>query len=121
MNRISIIGSLGGDPETRNAETPNSVVTFSVGSSENAKDHNGNRIRLTEWFRCVAFGPTANFIGKYLRKGDLVYIEGRVKTKVYRNPETYEETKTTEVLIDRIENLSFKEDRKVEKSNRYEY
>jgi len=81
-NRISIIGNLGRDPETRLLPSGDSVATFSVATTERSK--NGD---VTTWFRVSAFAKLAETCQQYLHKGSYVYIEGALAQNEYTNRE----------------------------------
>ncbi len=81
-NRISIIGNLGRDPETRLLPSGDAVATFSVATTERSK--NGD---VTTWFRVSAFGKLAETCQQYLHKGSYVYIEGALTQNEYTNRE----------------------------------
>ncbi len=81
-NRISIIGNLGRDPETRMLPSGDNVATFSVATTERGK--NGD---VTTWFRVSAFGKLADTCQQYLHKGSYVYIEGGLAQNEYTNRE----------------------------------
>lgn len=76
---VSIIGFLGQDPETRYTTTGTAVTNFSVATSERWRDKNtGDQQERTTWFRCEAWGKTAELVGEYLRKGSQVHCEGKM-------------------------------------------
>ena len=78
MNKLSLIGHLGRDPEMRYTPTGEALTSFSVATSYGQGDK-----RQTEWFNCSAWGKAADLCNEYLRKGSEVYIEGRVKARCY--------------------------------------
>lgn len=78
LNRISIIGNLGRDPETRASASGTTVATFSVAVNERRRDAEGNPQEKTLWFRVTAFGRLAEICAQYLAKGASVYVEGRL-------------------------------------------
>ena len=78
LNRISIIGNLGRDPEVRTTPTNTAVTTFSVAVNERRRDADGNPQEKTLWFRVTAFGRLAEICAQYLAKGAAVYVEGRL-------------------------------------------
>jgi single-strand DNA-binding protein len=78
LNRISIIGNLGRDPETRASASGTTVATFSVAVNERRRDAEGNPQEKTLWFRVTAFGRLAEICAQYLSKGARVYVEGRL-------------------------------------------
>ena len=80
MQKTTLIGNLGNDPELRDANgTP--VCSFSLATTERWKDGQGNKQEKTEWHRIVAWGSLANICAEYLAKGSKVYIEGKNKTR----------------------------------------
>lgn len=84
INKVTIIGHLGKDPETRYAASGSAICNFSVATSERWKDKtSGEQQERTEWHRCTAFSPLAEICGEYLKKGSMVYIEGKLQTRKY--------------------------------------
>lgn len=83
-NRIVLAGHLGQDPETRYMPSGDAVTTLSVATSEKWKDKaSGEQKERTEWWKCTAFGRTAEIAGEYLKKGSQVLIEGRGRTETW--------------------------------------
>jgi single-strand DNA-binding protein len=78
LNRISIIGNLGRDPEVRMSPANTAVTTFSVAVNERRRDADGNPQEKTLWFRVSAFGRLAEICAQYLAKGACIYVEGRL-------------------------------------------
>ncbi len=86
LNRLEIIGRLGKNPEVRHLESGSTVATFSVATSERYKDRNtGEKKENTEWHYVVLWKGLAEVAEKYLKKGDLVYISGKVQTRSYEH------------------------------------
>ena len=108
MNRLFILGNLGNDPEIRKFESNSSVANLSVAVTETTKDANGNRVKTTEWFRCVCFNSLALFVEKHVKKGSKVLIEGRIRTRSYKDKNGIEKS-ISEVLVDRLELLTWTE------------
>ncbi len=82
VNKVILVGRLGKDPEVRNLENGVTVVNFSMATSEAYKDKTtGDRKEVTEWHNIVLWRGLADVAAKYLHKGDMVYIEGKLKTK----------------------------------------
>lgn len=106
MNRLFILGNVGAEPQIRKFENNSSVASFSVGVSETAKDQDGNRSKITEWFRCSCFNSLALFVEKHVRKGAKVLIEGKIRTRTYTDREGYEKS-VQEVIVDRLELLTW--------------
>ena len=76
-----IIGRLGRDPEIRYTNSGAAVANFSIATSESWKDKSGNKQEKTEWHNIVAWGRLADFAQNHLKKGKLIYVEGRLQTQ----------------------------------------
>lgn len=83
VNKFIGIGNLGKDPEIRFMPDGKAVTNFSIAISEKYKDKTGNQQELTEWVNIVTFGKLAEICGEWLKKGQSVYIEGKLKTEKY--------------------------------------
>ena len=83
INKVILICTLGKDPEVRQAPNGNAICNISAATSRKYKDANGDIQEETEWHRISLFGKQAELAGQYLRKGSLVYIEGRLRTRKY--------------------------------------
>lgn len=94
LNKASIIGNLGSDPDMRYTQSDTAVCNISVATTERWKNKDGERVEETEWHRVVAFGKLAEIMGEYLRKGSQVYIEGKIKTEKYTDKEGIERYST---------------------------
>ena len=88
-NKIQIIGRLGKDP-VKHGEDKSAVCNFSVATTSREKGKDGNWGDHTEWFNVVLFGKIAETAANYLRKGSLVFVEGRLKTEKYTDKEGME-------------------------------
>ena len=82
INKVILIGRLGRDPEIRYTPSGTAVASFSLATNYRAKDQDGNFTDKTEWHNIVAFGQKADVASEYLSKGKLVYIDGRIQTRV---------------------------------------
>lgn len=81
VNKVILLGRLGKDPETRNTGNQ-SVTNFSMATSESYKDKaTGEKKETTEWHNCQAWGAVGDIIAKYVKKGDNLYVEGKIKTR----------------------------------------
>jgi single-strand DNA-binding protein len=87
VNRVMLIGNLGKDPEMQFLEGNIAVAKFSLATSESFKDRSGRLISQTEWHTIVLWRGLAELAEKYLHKGSLVYIEGRLKTRSWEDKE----------------------------------
>jgi single-strand DNA-binding protein len=81
VNKVFIMGRLGKDPEIRYTSDGKAIATFSVATSTISKDASGNKQEHTEWHRLSAFNKAAEVVGKYVKKGDMIHIEGSLRTK----------------------------------------
>ena len=85
VNKVILIGRLGKDPEVKYMPSGDAVCNFSIATSESWKDKNsGEKVEKTEWHNIVIFKKLAEIAGEYLRKGSVVYIEGKLKTRKYQ-------------------------------------
>ncbi len=88
LNKVMIIGNVGGDPEIRTLPNGGRVAQFSVATSRRWNDKNGQQQEKTEWHRIVAWDKPANLVDlveRYLRKGDRVYVEGEIEYRQYQD------------------------------------
>jgi single-strand DNA-binding protein len=99
VNKVILIGNLGKDPEVRHLENGTAVANFPLATSENYTDKNGERVSTTDWHNVVLWRKLAEVSEKFLKKGDKIYVEGRLKTRSWQDQEG--NTKyTTEVVGD---------------------
>lgn len=99
INRVTLIGNLGRDPETRSTAGGGTVCTLAVATSERVKDQSGNWTDHTEWHRVTCFGTTAENAAKFLTKGRQVYVEGKLRTSKYQAKDGTEKS-STEIVAD---------------------
>ena len=83
MNKVTIIGNLGSDPEMRYTPSGQSVTQFSVATNRRYTAADGERREETEWFRVSTYGRQADVANQYLTKGQQVYVEGRLRSSAY--------------------------------------
>jgi single-strand DNA-binding protein len=83
VNKVILVGHLGKDPEVRHLESGRSVANFSIATSETYKNKNGEKVTNTEWHNIVMWSPLAQIAEKYLKKGSLIYLEGKLTTRSY--------------------------------------
>ncbi len=98
MNRATLVGHAGRDPEFRDLKNGEKAATFSLATTEKWKDREGNPAEATEWHRIVVYGPTVAAVEKMLRKGDRVMVEGRIATREYRDREDVARS-VTEIVV----------------------
>jgi single-strand DNA-binding protein len=92
VNRVMLVGRLGRDPETRYTSGGQAVANFSVATDESYKDRNGERQKRTEWHKIVVWGKQAEIAQQYLKKGSLVFIEGRIQSREWQDKEGQKRT-----------------------------
>ena len=109
VNKVVLVGHLGGDPETRFTPSGAAVANFNIATNESWKDANGELQDKTEWHRCVMFGKTAELAGELLKKGQLVYMEGKLQTRNWEDKDGIKRY-TTEVVCDMFTMLGRKID-----------
>ncbi|MCC5916210.1 MAG: single-stranded DNA-binding protein [Cryomorphaceae bacterium] len=108
LNKVMLIGNLGADPEVRRFEDGNALARISVATSETYTNKEGHKITNTEWHIVVFRRGLADIVEKYLKKGDKVFVEGRLKTRKWE--EAGQPRYTTEVHADNMTMLSPKKD-----------
>ena len=100
VNKVILIGNLGGDPEVRYTPNGSAVCNLSLATSESWKDRQtGQPVERTEWHRIVIFGKLAEVAGQFLHKGSKVYIEGKLQTRKWQDQQG-QDRYTTEVVVD---------------------
>ena len=104
INRVTLIGNLGRDPEMRYLPSGEAVASFSVATTEQWKDKSGGKQERTDWHRIEFIGRTAEVCGEYLKKGAPVYIEGRIQYDKWTDKEGVEKT-LTKIRGDRMQML----------------
>jgi len=85
VNKVVIVGHIGADPETRFTPSGIAVANLNLATNESRKNSEGEYQDHTEWHSCVLFGKRAEFAGEYLKKGQLVYLEGRLQTRSWED------------------------------------
>ena len=92
VNKVILVGRLGRDPETRFTGGGQAVANFSVATDETYKDRSGERQKRTEWHKIVVWGKQAEIAQQYLKKGSLVFIEGRIQSREWQDKEGQKRT-----------------------------
>ncbi|SVC87837.1 uncharacterized protein METZ01_LOCUS340691 [marine metagenome] len=107
VNKVVIVGHIGADPETRFTPSGTAVANFNVATNESRKNSDGGYQDHTEWHSCVLFGKRAEFAGEYLKRGQLIYLEGRLQTRSWEDDSGTKKYKT-EVIGNEITMLGKK-------------
>lgn len=103
INQVMLIGRLGRDPELHDT-AGGRIAFFTIATSRRFKGQDGQTQEETEWHSVVAFGSTAEIVEKYLKKGDLVYVNGRLRTRKYTDKQGVERYKT-EIICNQMQML----------------
>jgi single-strand DNA-binding protein len=109
LNLAHIIGHLGRDPDVRYTADGTAVANLAVATNETWKDKDGEKQERTEWHRVVLFGKVAEIAAQFLKKGSLVYLQGRLQTRKWAG-EDGQDRYTTEILAERMRMLGGKAD-----------
>ena len=83
MNHVALVGYVGADPAVNEGRNGHEITTFSLAITERFKNKDGSMIERTDWHKIVCFGYTAKYVADYIRKGDLVSVEGKLKNNNY--------------------------------------
>ena len=109
VNKVTLIGNLGRDPEVRYTPNGAAVCNVSVATTRNWKDKSsGDKVEETEWHRVVFYDRLAEIAGEYLKKGRSVYVEGRLKTRKWQDKDG-KDNYTTEIVADQMQLLGGRE------------
>tara|TARA_B100000945_G_scaffold237519_1_gene193553 strand:+ start:210 stop:605 length:396 start_codon:yes stop_codon:yes gene_type:complete len=101
VNKVILVGNLGKDPEVKYLDSGVAVANFSLATTENYKNKEGERVSQTEWHNIVLWRGLAEVAEKYLKKGSSVYIEGKIKTRKWEDKEGINRY-NTEILADNM-------------------
>jgi len=105
INKVIIVGNLGGDPETRYMPSGSAVTNLTVATNESWKDkQTGEQKDRTEWHKVAMFNRLAEIAAEYLRKGSQVYIEGKLRTRKWQD-KNGQDRWTTEIIADEMQML----------------
>ncbi len=110
LNKVQLIGRLGKDPEIRTFEGNNKIANFTLATNERYRDKNGNMVDLTDWHNLVVkFTKQAEIAEKYLKKGMMIYVEGKLKNRSWDDKDGNKKY-ITEVVVESFTMLERKED-----------
>ena len=110
INKVTLIGHLGKDPEVRYTAGGAAVANITLATSETWKDkQTGDQQERTEWHRVVFFSRLAEIVGEYLKKGALIYVEGRIQTRKWQD-QSGQDRYTTEIVGNEMQMLGSKGD-----------
>ena len=98
MNRVTLLGHAGRDSDIRDLRNGEKAASFTLATTEKWKDREGKPAEATEWHRITVYGPAVEAVGRMLKKGDAVLVEGRLATREYRDKEDVART-VTEIVV----------------------
>ena len=101
VNKVILVGNLGKDPEVRYLDSGVAVANFSLATTENYKNKQGEKVSQTEWHNIVLWRGLAEVAEKWLKKGSSVYIEGKIRTNKWEDKEG-KTRYNTEILVDNM-------------------
>lgn len=105
INKVILVGNVGGDPETRYMPSGSAVTNLTIATNETWKDkQTGEKKERTEWHRVAMFNRLAEIAAEYLRKGSQVYVEGKIRTRKWQDKEG-QDRYTTEIIADEMQML----------------
>jgi single-strand DNA-binding protein len=104
VNKVILVGRLGRDPETRFTGGGQAVANFSMATDRSFKDKNGERQKQTEWHKMVVWGKQAEIAQQYLKKGSLIYVEGRIQSREWQDKEGQKRT-SFEIVVENFRML----------------
>lgn len=109
INKVILVGNLGKDPEVRTLENGAKVANFTLATSETYKNREGQKVTTTEWHNIVLWRGLADIADRFLKKGNQVYIEGKIKTRSWDDKDGVKRY-TTEILGDNLTMLGGRRD-----------
>jgi single-strand DNA-binding protein len=104
VNRVTLIGNIGNDPETKYTQGGMAITSISLATSSAKKDKDGNLQERTDWHRVKMFGKLAEIAAEYLKKGSQVYIEGSIRYDKYTGTDGVEKY-STDIIADEMQML----------------
>ena len=105
INKVIIVGNVGKDPEVKTFQNGGTLVNATVATSENWKDKtSGEQIERTEWHKLVFNGKLSEIAANYIRKGSKIYVEGKLKTRKWKDNEGIERY-VTEIVVEQFQML----------------
>ena len=119
INRVILVGRVGAMPSTRVSKSGISIASFSLATNEIIKKTTDQKIEHTEWHNIITIGNQADFVSEYIKKGQLISIEGRLRTSKWENNDNITRYKT-EVYADSITPLEWRNDEDTKITNKTE-
>ena len=85
LNKVTLIGNVGKDPEIKQLDGGNKLAIITLATSDKYTDRNGNRQEETEWHSVTVFGKLVDVVESFVRKGSMLYVDGRIKTRSWKD------------------------------------
>lgn len=101
INKVTLVGNVGEAPQVKTTNENGRVVNFSLATNETYKDKDGKEVKKTEWHRVVAWDKRAQLIGDYIKKGDPIYIEGKLRTSSWEDKDGVKRY-STDIICDNL-------------------
>ncbi|PLX00029.1 MAG: single-stranded DNA-binding protein [Marinilabiliales bacterium] len=109
VNKVILVGNVGKDPDVRYLESGAAVANFPLATSETYKNRNGEKVTNTEWHNLVLWRGLAEIAEKYVKKGTLLFVEGKIRTRSWEDKEGTKRY-TTEIVADNMQLLGRRQD-----------
>ena len=106
VNKVILLGNVGKDPEIRATQSGMTVANFSIATTDRIKGQDGQFTDKTEWHNLVAFQRTAEIVRDYVKKGNKLYVEGRLQTSSWDDKTTGQKKYKTEIIVSDLSLLS---------------
>lgn len=100
VNKVTLIGNLGADPESRTTPSGTTITNIRLATTSRRKDRDGNWTDVTDWHRVVCFGRTGENVARYLKKGSKAYVDGRISYSKYTDRDGNERWSTDIIAND---------------------
>src|SRR3974390_1427544 len=109
INKVILVGRVGKDPEVRHLDNNATVARFTLATNETYKNKNGEKITNTEWHNIIVWRSLAEIAGRYIKKGTMLYVEGKIRTRSWDDKDGNKRY-TTEIEADNFQMLSARSD-----------
>ena len=109
VNKVILVGNLGKDPEVKHLDSGIAVANFSLATTESYTNKQGERVNQTEWHNIVLWRGLADVAEKYLKKGNSIYVEGKISTRKWEDKEGNTRY-STDIIADKMTMLGSKSD-----------
>jgi single-strand DNA-binding protein len=116
INKVILVGRVGKDPELRHLDNNLSIARFTLATNETYKNKSGEKVTNTEWHNLIVWRAQAEFAGKYVKKGALIYVEGKIRSRSWDDKDGNKRY-TTEIEVETIQLLGSKSEDSGQPSN----